>query len=116
MLAAAVHTTGVNVGSVALIITGIVVPTCTFIGWAMGRLERGRRRSQQRTEKFVRAQVDNVARMFALRMDMQTGRLEQMSAHLADQDTGQRLTIAQLSDVRERLARVEGGMGGRHRA
>jgi hypothetical protein len=98
---ATVHTTGINWASVLTIggsVAGSVGGAARYI---VGRVERSRIKAQAANERFVQALVADVTKVVDMKLD-------EVGKHLAEQDRQQSRTQAQLADVRERSARIEG--------
>ena len=113
MALAPVHTTGVNLASVSIIIGGIVVPVFGIVAWVVQRLERNRRAAQLRTEAFVQAQVSAVALALRGEIGAVNGKLDQVANHLKAQDRDTRTLARQLQDVRERTSLIQGQLAPR---
>jgi hypothetical protein len=96
-----VHTTGINWDSVLTIAGSVAGSVGGAARYIVSRVERSRLKAQVANEKFVRGLVADVTRVVDLK-------LGEVGKHLAEQDRQQTRTQAQLADVRERSARIEG--------
>jgi hypothetical protein len=99
--AAVVHTTGINWQSVGTIAGSVLASVGGAAKYVASRVEKSRKAAQDQTEKFVGDQVGQVAGILDVK-------LSQISATLRKQDEAQRQIAVQMSDVRDRTARIEG--------
>jgi hypothetical protein len=96
-----VHTTGINWASVSTIGLSVLGSVGGAARYIVSRVERSRVLAQSQNERFVRGLVADVSKVV-------DAKLADVSKHLAEQDRQQQRVVAQVADVRERAARIEG--------
>jgi hypothetical protein len=87
---ATVHTSGINVESITIIVCTILATVGAGVGWTIRRLDANRRHTQD----YISGQVGHVTEALA-------GRLDRVDVHLQAQDSNY---IA----LSEKLARLQG--------